>query len=85
MFRSIRSLADLSSHRTITKNLCYPFYPAIRLQKIAQPRELGDFTVFVLGPKQFEYDNEMFTSLTAVATKITGTHQSGKSFFGVKK
>ncbi len=44
-----------------------------------------EYVVTVLGPKQFEYDNEMFTSLTAVATKITGTHQSGKSFFGVKK
>jgi len=45
----------------------------------------GTYVVTVLGPKKFEYENEIFTSLTAVATKITGTHQSGKNFFGVAK
>ena len=44
-----------------------------------------EYVVTVLGPKQFEYENGMYTSLTAVAKKITGTHQSGKSFFGVQK
>ena len=44
-----------------------------------------EYAVTVLGPKQFEYDHEMYTSLTAVARRITGTHQSGKSFFGVQK
>ena len=44
-----------------------------------------EYVVTVLGPREFEYGNEIFTSLTAVATRITGTHQSGKSFFGVQK
>lgn len=33
----------------------------------------------------YEYDARHFTSLTHVATAITGTHRSGPSFFGLKK
>jgi hypothetical protein len=33
----------------------------------------------------YEYDARRFTSLTQVATAITGTHWSGPSFFGLKK
>jgi DUF2924 family protein len=33
----------------------------------------------------YEYDARRFSSLTKVATAITGTHWSGPSFFGLKK
>lgn len=33
----------------------------------------------------YEYDGRRFSSLTQVATAITGTHWSGPNFFGVKK
>jgi len=33
----------------------------------------------------FEYDARRFSSLTQIATAITGTHWSGPSFFGLKK
>ena len=33
----------------------------------------------------FEYDGRRFSSLTQIATAITGTHWSGPSFFGLKK
>jgi hypothetical protein len=33
----------------------------------------------------YEYDARRFSSLTQVATAITGTHWSGPSFFGLKK
>jgi hypothetical protein len=33
----------------------------------------------------YEYDGRRFSSLTQVATAITGTHWSGPSFFGLKK
>ncbi len=33
----------------------------------------------------YEYDGRRFTSLTQVATAITGTHWSGPNFFGLKK
>lgn len=34
---------------------------------------------------RFELDGRRFNSLTQVATAITGTHQSGPSFFGLKQ
>ena len=40
--------------------------------------------VFVLDDG-FEYDGRRFSSLTQIATAITGTHWSGPSFFGLKK
>lgn len=33
----------------------------------------------------YEYDGRRFSSLTQVATAITGTHWSGPNFFGLKK
>lgn len=33
----------------------------------------------------YEYEGIIYRSLTAVAEKITGTHWSGKAFFGVNK
>jgi hypothetical protein len=33
----------------------------------------------------YEYDDRRFSSLTQVATAITGTHWSGPNFFGLKK
>ena len=33
----------------------------------------------------FEYDARRFSSLTQIATAITGTHWSGPTFFGLKK
>ena len=32
----------------------------------------------------YEYDGEVYRSLSSVATVITGTHWNGKKFFGVK-
>lgn len=43
------------------------------------------YEVTVRSQREFEYDGEIYKSLTAIATKITGTHQSGHAFFGVKK
>jgi hypothetical protein len=36
-------------------------------------------------PKGFEFNGEIFRSLTAVASKITGTHWSGYHFFSLPK
>ncbi len=44
----------------------------------------GIHEVIVLGSKKFEYDGEVYKSLTAIASKITGTHWNGRQFFGVK-
>lgn len=42
------------------------------------------YEVSALGDGRFEYDGRIYGSLTAVAEQITGTHWSGKRFFGVK-
>lgn len=38
--------------------------------------------VFVKGEKEYLYDGVTYTSLSAVAFKITGTKWNGKRFFG---
>ena len=44
-----------------------------------------DHRVTVTTGGQFEYDGQVFKSLTAVARHITGTHWSGPMFFGLYK
>ena len=40
--------------------------------------------VLVRGMRDYEYDGRRFSSLSAVARAITGTHWSGPMFFGLK-
>ena len=40
--------------------------------------------VSVLGDGQFAYGDRRYNSLTVIARQITGTHQSGPKFFGLK-
>jgi len=40
--------------------------------------------VLVRGMRDYEYNGQRFTSLSAVAKAITGTHWSGPMFFGLK-
>ena len=42
------------------------------------------YTVTITIDGRYEYDGEIYRSLSAVADKITGTHWNGKKFFGVK-
>lgn len=42
------------------------------------------YEVFVRDDGKFEYNGELYRSLSAVASEITGTHWNGKKFFGVK-
>ena len=42
------------------------------------------YTVIITADGRYEYDGEVYRSLSAVADKITGTHWNGKKFFGVK-
>ena len=42
------------------------------------------YEVIVLGKNSFDFAGEKYTSLSAVAKAITGTHWNGKLFFGVK-
>ena len=42
------------------------------------------YTVTITVDGRYEYDGQIYRSLSAVADKITGTHWNGKKFFGVK-
>ena len=49
-------------------------------------REWNGKTISVTAAEQgFEYDGKNFSSLTRIASVITGTHQSGPRFFGMTK
>lgn len=43
-----------------------------------------DHQVRVKGSRRFEYNNEVFTSLSTIAKKIAGCNWSGNAFFGLK-
>ena len=44
----------------------------------------GETVVVHVLPKGFEYDGEVYRSLSAVARAITGTHWNGYHFFGLR-
>ena len=49
-------------------------------------REWNGKTIAVTAAEQgFEYDGRQFSSLTQIASEVTGTHWSGPRFFGVTK
>lgn len=43
------------------------------------------FIVNVLGKKEFDYKGRIYSSLTTIAKEITGSHQSGPLFFGLRR
>lgn len=43
----------------------------------------GGVVVVKVLPKGFEYDGEVYRSLTAIAQKVTGSHWNGVNFFGL--
>ena len=49
-------------------------------------REWNGKTIAVTAAEQgFDYDGKQFSSLTQIASEVTGTHWSGPRFFGVTK
>ena len=44
-----------------------------------------EIRVVALEDGQFEYDGQVFTSLSAVAKAVTGTKWNGRLFFGLTK
>jgi hypothetical protein len=44
-----------------------------------------NIVVTVRGPREFEWNGEIYTSLSAAAKAITGSHCSGIAFFGLNK
>lgn len=60
----------------------FHFAPGTQLVRQWADRE---YRVTVNAHGQFEYEGRGFSSLTAVARHITGTHWSGPAFFGLTK
>ncbi len=50
---------------------------------LTRPYKGRQVIVTVRGPRQFEYEGQMFRSLSAVAKTVTGSHLSGCAFFGL--
>jgi hypothetical protein len=49
-------------------------------------RQYAGRTLQVLVREQgFEYDGQVYTSLTALTKRITGSHQNGRRFFGLSR
>ena len=46
--------------------------------------KLRRYEAVVRDDGRYEYDGEIYSSLSAVAKAITGTHWNGRLFFGVK-
>jgi hypothetical protein len=43
-----------------------------------------EYRVEVLADGRYEYNRQIYGSLSAIARTITGTHWSGPAFFGLK-
>ena len=69
----------------ITSKSC-PSPPVIIRPGTRLIREWNGKTIAVTAAEQgFEYDGKQFSSLTQIASEVTGTHWSGPRFFGVTK
>ena len=51
---------------------------------LSRPYKGRDVMVLVL-EKGYEYEGEVYRSLSAVAKAVTGSHWNGKLFFGLKR
>ena len=58
------------------------YLPGTRIVRIWHNKA---YEVSVRSDGKFEYDGAIYRSLSAVATKITGTRWNGKLFFGIGK
>ena len=76
-----KSLAD--GKRTTTQKA--PSQPVLEAGSIIRKQWQGnEYTIKVLGRRLFEYEEQKFKSLSAVARTITGQHLSGPLFFDLK-
>ena len=60
--------------RSRTRYACANKFPSSR-----------DFAGLTVLPRGFEYEGEVYTSLSAVAKVVTGTHWNGYHFFGLRR
>ena len=82
-----RALLDSVADRDPAANLRIPGRKPVQFVKgtrLCRDWKGRTHEVLVRAANSFEYEGEIYRSLTAVAEKITGTHWNGRKFFGVK-
>lgn len=79
----LESVADKDPEANLKINKAKPRY-LTKGARLLRDWKGKTYEVNVLDENKFEYGGEIYRSLTAVATAITGTHWNGKKFFGVK-
>jgi hypothetical protein len=75
LIASPRKGSNIAAHTTLTK-------PGTKFLREWQNKVLE---VQVLADGNFIYEGQTYSSLTIIAREITGTHQSGPKFFGLKR
>ena len=71
---------------TITRKISAPQDPRLPMPGTILTREYrGETHQVTVLPDAFEYDGEVYRSLTAVAKAVTGMHWGGFHFFGLGK
>ena len=89
--RRAMELADdadlrLTAPHTVTTPIAPPADPRLPMPNTILARRYRGRTIQVLVlPKGFEYEGQVYKSLSAVARAVTGTHWNGYHFFGLRK
>ena len=87
IYEADKAMLDALADKDPAANLKIPGRKAVTFVKgtrLCRDWKGKTYEVFVHQDGRFEYDGEIYRSLTAIAEKITGTHWNGKKFFGVK-
>ena len=78
--RRNRAPSTLPPTRTRSARSPQALKPGTVLTRIYKGQQI---TVIVRGPREFEWEGEIYRSLSGVAKAITGSHLSGNAFFGL--
>lgn len=78
--------AGADPDRTISRSFSLPRDSRFPIPGTILTREYRGRTIQVMVlDKGFEFEGEVYRSLTAIAEAVTGSHWNGRQFFGIKK
>ena len=78
--------ADGDPAHTISRSFSLPQDPRLPMPGTILTREYRSKRIQVMVlDKGFEFEGEVYRSLTAIAEEVTGSHWNGLQFFGIKK
>jgi hypothetical protein len=77
---------DRDPARTVIRSFSPPHNPRLPMPGTILTREYRGKTIQVMVlDKGFEFEGQLYRSLTAIAEAVTGSHWNGRQFFGIKK